>query len=86
MDLGLSSNDLLTFMAKRDGYSTLMLKWCTPAAAKSGNYDQTAPTNSAHRATPVEVNSRPSACLTSFVLSGKFFLSNSNFFFIKYKF
>ncbi|XP_052284030.1 integrator complex subunit 13-like isoform X16 [Dreissena polymorpha] len=47
--------------------STITLKWCTP---KSSVQDLPACTG-AYRITPVDVNSRPSSCLTNFLLSGR---------------
>lgn len=47
--------------------NTITLKWCTP---KSNIQDLPACTG-AYRITPVDVNSRPSSCLTNFLLSGR---------------
>lgn len=47
--------------------NTITLKWCTP---KSSVLDLPACTG-AYRITPVDVNSRPSSCLTNFLLSGR---------------
>lgn len=47
--------------------NTITLKWCTP---KSSVQDLPACTG-AYRITPVDVNSRPSSCLTNFLLSGR---------------
>ena len=46
---------------------TITLKWCTP---KSNVIELTYCTG-AYRITPVDVNSRPSSCLTNFLLSGR---------------
>lgn len=69
--LGLATDNGL--FAKREGYNTFTLKWCTPAAKSGTGGDQIYATHAACRCTPVEVNSRPSACLTSFLLAGKVF-------------
>ncbi|XP_052780061.1 integrator complex subunit 13-like isoform X2 [Mya arenaria] len=47
--------------------NTITLKWCTP---KSSVLDLPACTG-AYRITPVDVNSRPSSCLTNFLLGGR---------------
>ncbi len=55
--------------AFREGFSydTITLKWCTPRTnAVELHYCTTA-----HRITSVDVNSRPSSCLTNFLLSGR---------------
>lgn len=48
-------------------YSSIPLKWCTP---RSSSVELTYST-AAVRLTPVDVNSRPSSCLTNFLLSGR---------------
>uniref|UniRef100_A0A914WNF2 Protein asunder n=1 Tax=Plectus sambesii TaxID=2011161 RepID=A0A914WNF2_9BILA len=50
-------------------YRTLRLAWCTPSAKNP--IDQFPQVASVYRVTPASVNSRPSACLTTFLLSGK---------------
>jgi len=50
-------------------YRSLKLAWCTPSAKISSN--QFPRCESAVRTTLAAVNSRPSACLSSFLLSGK---------------
>ncbi|KAL3853647.1 hypothetical protein ACJMK2_017177 [Sinanodonta woodiana] len=49
------------------GINTVTLKWCTPKT----NTVEIPPCTTAHRITPVDVNSRPSSCLTNFLLSGR---------------
>jgi len=51
------------------GYDTLLLNWSMPVG-KNG-LEPHLICCEARRATPVEVNSRPAACLTSFVTSGR---------------
>lgn len=48
-------------------YDTIMLKWCTPRT----NAVELHVSTGAVRVTPVDVNSRPSSCLTNFLLSGR---------------
>lgn len=48
-------------------YDSVILKWCTPRPSTVDLQYCTA----AHRITPVEVNSRPSSCLTNFLLSDR---------------
>lgn len=48
-------------------YETIPLKWCTPRSTSVELHFSTA----AVRLTPVDVNSRPSSCLTNFLLSGR---------------
>ena len=52
------------------GYKTVTLKWCTPRAT-SGNVEMW-PCSSAYRISPVDVTSRPSSCLTNFLLGGRY--------------
>ncbi|XP_037074560.1 integrator complex subunit 13-like [Pollicipes pollicipes] len=54
---------------RRDGceYETITLKWCTPRTNSTELHQCT----SASRVTPVDVNSRPSSCLTNFLLNGR---------------
>ncbi|KAI1301481.1 hypothetical protein HDE_02938 [Halotydeus destructor] len=49
------------------GYDTISLKWCTPRT----NTVELHFTTEACRFTPVDVNSRPSSCLTNFLLGGR---------------
>lgn len=46
---------------------TVTLKWCTPKSSVVELHHCT----SCHRITPVDVNSRPSSCLTNFLLGGR---------------
>lgn len=46
---------------------TITLKWCTPKS----NIIELNYCTGAYRITPVDVNSRPSSCLTNFLLSGR---------------
>lgn len=49
-------------------YSTITLKWCTPrGSAQSDLHNCTG----IARVTPTDVNSRPSSCLTNFLLNGR---------------
>ena len=63
------------------GYKTVTLKWCTPRAT-SGNVEMW-PCSSAYRISPVDVTSRPSSCLTNFLLGGRYVIYrfNARFFF-----
>lgn len=49
------------------GTNTITLKWCTPKS----NTVELHPCSGAFRITPVDVNSRPSSCLTNFLLNGR---------------
>lgn len=44
------------------------LKWCTPRTAPSQELQHC---TAAYRITPVDINSRPSSCLTNFLLTGR---------------
>ncbi|ELU00680.1 hypothetical protein CAPTEDRAFT_125637 [Capitella teleta] len=46
---------------------TICLKWCTPKSISS----ELQQCHGAYRITPVDVNSRPSSCLTNFLLNGR---------------
>lgn len=48
-------------------YETVTLKWCTPRS----NAVELQYCTSAFRITPVDVNGRPSSCLTNFLLNGR---------------
>lgn len=48
-------------------YKTITLKWCTPRGSSADLHNCTA----LARISPTDVNSRPSACLTNFLLSGR---------------
>lgn len=48
-------------------YETVTLKWCTPRS----NSVELQYCTGAYRITPVDINSRPSSCLTNFLLSGR---------------
>lgn len=49
-------------------YETVTLKWCTP---RNNNGADLHNCTTLHRITPAEVNSRPSACLITFLLNGR---------------
>ncbi|XP_045124307.1 integrator complex subunit 13-like [Portunus trituberculatus] len=49
-------------------YETVTLKWCTP---RSNANIELQHCSSAYRITSVDVNSRPSSCLTNFLLNGR---------------
>ena len=49
-------------------YKTITLKWCTPRGSSTADLHHCTATA---RITPTDVNSRPSSCLTNFLLSGK---------------
>ncbi|XP_076060577.1 integrator complex subunit 13 asun [Oratosquilla oratoria] len=49
-------------------YETVTLKWCTPRSNTSLELQHC---SSAYRITSVDVNSRPSSCLTNFLLNGR---------------
>lgn len=49
-------------------YETITLKWCTP---RNNNMADLHNCTTLHRITPAEVNSRPSACLITFLLNGR---------------
>ena len=49
-------------------YETVTLKWCTPRSSANMELQQC---SSAYRITSVDVNSRPSSCLTNFLLNGR---------------
>lgn len=53
----------------KDGceYKTITLKWCTPRGSVADMHHCT----TAVRITPTDVNSRPSSCLTNFLLAGE---------------
>ena len=48
-------------------YKTITLKWCTPRGSTADMHFCTKTV----RVTPTDVNSRPSSCLTNFLLLGK---------------
>lgn len=50
-----------------ENYETLPLKWCTPRSSSIELHQ----CDTAFRISPVDVNSRPSSCLTNFLLSGR---------------
>ncbi len=54
----------------KDGneYKTITLKWCTPRGSSTADMHFC---TDAVRITPTDVNSRPSSCLTNFLLSGR---------------
>jgi hypothetical protein len=65
----LSKKSKLVQPSKHGTYSTVKLNWCTPSPKyKSDNFPLL---QNSFPATPAVVNSRPSVCLTTFVLSGK---------------
>lgn len=59
----------LCVKTSREGvtYDTVSLKWCTPRSSSVELHYCT----SSYRITSIEVNSRPSLCLTNFLLSGR---------------
>jgi len=65
------SEDLSTLMpqTQKEGfrYNTITLKWCTPRGSSADLH----PCTALARVTPTDVNSRPSSCLTNFLLSGR---------------
>ena len=65
------SEDLAAWMPQqqKEGfrYNTITLKWCTPRGSSADLHNCTA----LARVTPTDVNSRPSSCLTNFLLSGR---------------
>ena len=67
----LKNEDLSTWMpqTQKEGfrYNTITLKWCTPRGSSADLHNCTA----LARVTPTDVNSRPSSCLTNFLLSGR---------------
>lgn len=55
-------------MLREDGvYETVPLKWCTPRSTSVELHH----CSNAFKISPVDVNSRPSSCLTNFLLSGR---------------
>ena len=48
-------------------YNTITLKWCTPRGSSADLHNCTL----LSRVSPTDVNSRPSSCLTNFLLSGR---------------
>merc|ERR1712223_93042 len=70
-DEKLKNEDLSTWMpqTQKEGfrYNTITLKWCTPRGSSADLHNCTA----LARVTPTDVNSRPSSCLTNFLLSGR---------------
>jgi hypothetical protein len=63
------SNGLTSASAEGGIYRTLRLTWCTPSGKNTSN--QFPNCFGVYRTTTASVNGRPSACLTSFLLSGK---------------
>lgn len=63
--------DAKAVVAKKKGadYETIKLKWCTPRA--NNNLPDIHSCTTLHRITPVDINSRPSACLITFLLNGR---------------
>ena len=64
-----SSNDgseLIQTIKEGCEYKTITLKWCTPRGSTADLH----PTHATARVTPTDVNSRPSSCLTNFLLAG----------------
>lgn len=62
--------ELSQISALKEGasYETVTLKWCTP---RNNNVADLHNCTTLHRITPAEVNSRPSACLITFLLNGR---------------
>ncbi len=56
-------------LSEKEGheYRTITLKWCTMRGSPSDLHNCT----TAARITPTDVTSRPSSCLTNFLLSGE---------------
>jgi len=50
-------------------YETVKLKWCTPRS--NSNFPNIHNCTALHRITPVDINSRPSTCLITFLLNGR---------------
>jgi len=67
--LKLKNESALFLMKEGYDYKTVTLKWCTPRA--TSNSVEMWPCSSAHRISPVDVTSRPSSCLTNFLLGGR---------------
>ncbi|XP_057373954.1 integrator complex subunit 13-like isoform X1 [Daphnia carinata] len=67
--LKLKNESALFLMKEGYGYKTVTLKWCTPRA--TSNSVEMWPCSSAYRISPVDVTSRPSSCLTNFLLGGR---------------
>ena len=69
------SGDRIKMKSPKEGceYFSIPLKWCTPRSTGNSVYNEKdlTFTTSAVRFTPVDVNSRPSSCLTNFLLSGR---------------
>lgn len=63
--------DAKAVVAKKEeaDYETIKLKWCTPRA--NNNLPDIHSCTTLHRITPVDINSRPSACLITFLLNGR---------------
>lgn len=63
--------DAKAVVAKKEGmdYETIKLKWCTPRA--NNNLPDIHSCTTLHKITPVDINSRPSACLITFLLNGR---------------
>ncbi|GAB6029670.1 hypothetical protein CHUAL_005402 [Chamberlinius hualienensis] len=61
--------DGLSIRSMKEGadYETVTLKWCTPRLSAT----EMQPCAAMFRITPMDVNSRPSSCLTNFLLSGR---------------
>lgn len=64
------AQELGQISAPKEGacYETVTLKWCTP---RNNNMADLHNCSTLHRITPAEVNSRPSACLITFLLNGR---------------
>eukprot|EP00102_Acyrthosiphon_pisum_P011212 XP_008179867.1 PREDICTED: protein asunder-like [Acyrthosiphon pisum] len=58
-------------VAKKEGadYETIKLKWCTPRS--NNNLPDIHSCTTLHRVTPVDINTRPSTCLITFLLNGR---------------
>ena len=69
-DLAFQNESALFLMKEGYGYKTVTLKWCTPRA--TSNSVEMWPCSSAYRISPVDVTSRPSSCLTNFLLGGRY--------------
>ncbi|XP_064471244.1 integrator complex subunit 13-like [Ornithodoros turicata] len=69
MKTGFSNTEGVHVCTVKEGqaYETVTLKWCTPRS----NSVELQYCTGAYRITPVDINSRPSSCLTNFLLSGR---------------
>ncbi len=52
-------------------YNTITLKWCAPKGSSVDLHNSRLACTALSRVTPTDVNSRPSSCLTNFLLAGR---------------